>query len=388
MRFLIGETGAAWGDRRRGRAGFFPCPLSRCPADIARRCLPVWRRHPERGAQLPVEVFALFVSFCITVGHTHPDGIATVVGSRRKSCFRSHLIIIGIYSRQEVNGWGQRNVWVLMTRRPGDGLRTRHPRNPDGRMGLLQRHHPWVDHPVVIVFALPAERPWRGPGLEDDVVGLVETLSVVHGVGIGGQTFLPNPPHKTAHHPAPGEDVDHGNLFGHAQGIFVNGQDVAQKDNAAFGGGASQDGPDDVDRGHHAERVVVMLVDHHPIKTMLRAVLELIEVHAVEGLGLFRTEMRIGKHQVIIAKLPGFLLRISRIPHLGEEVDFLNHVGTPIQDAVRPSTPLPVHPRDIPGVIALALAVVQWPPQGVPRSAGGAQPSWERVPIATHRTAF
>src|SRR5688572_14044275 len=98
MRFLIGETGATWGDRRRGRAGFFPRPLGRCPADVARRCLPVWRGDPERGAQLPVEVFALFVSFGIAVGHTHPNGIATVLGSRRKPCLRSHLIIIGIYS--------------------------------------------------------------------------------------------------------------------------------------------------------------------------------------------------------------------------------------------------------------------------------------------------
>ena len=32
----------------------------------------------------------------------------------------------------------------------------------------------------------------------------------------------------------------------------------------------------------------------------------------------------------------GFVLWIRRIPHLGEEEDFLNHVGPPVQDDVLP----------------------------------------------------
>jgi hypothetical protein len=80
----------------------------------------------------------------------------------------------------------------------------------------------------------------------------------------------------------------------------------------------------------------MVLINHDPIKPSLGAVLELFEVHAVEFMGLFGAEMRIGKHQVVITQPPGFFLRISRVPHFGEEVDFLNHVGPPIRDDLPP----------------------------------------------------
>jgi hypothetical protein len=44
-------------------------------------------------------------------------------------------------------------------------------------MRLLERQAPRVDVTEVVVAAFPAERPWFGPALEDEVVALLEALS-------------------------------------------------------------------------------------------------------------------------------------------------------------------------------------------------------------------
>src|SRR4029450_2618761 len=73
----------------------------------------------------------------------------------------------------------------------------------------------------------------------------------------------------------------------------------------------------------------MMLVNHHAVEAGLAAVLQLIEVHAVQLLGPFGAKMLVAKHQVVVAVLSGLILRICRIPHLSEEVNFLDHVGPP-----------------------------------------------------------
>src|SRR5262245_37186626 len=73
----------------------------------------------------------------------------------------------------------------------------------------------------------------------------------------------------------------------------------------------------------------MMLVNHHTVEAGLAAVLQLIEVHAVQLLGPFGAKMLVGKHQVVVAVLSGLILRIRRVPHLREEVNFLDHVGPP-----------------------------------------------------------
>src|SRR5215510_11083515 len=73
----------------------------------------------------------------------------------------------------------------------------------------------------------------------------------------------------------------------------------------------------------------MMLVNHHTIEAGLAAVLQLIEVHAIQLLGPFGAKMLVGKHQVVVAVLSGLILRICRVPHLGEEVNFLDHVEPP-----------------------------------------------------------
>src|SRR5262245_17857884 len=84
----------------------------------------------------------------------------------------------------------------------------------------------------------------------------------------------------------------------------------------------------------------MMLVDHDAVEAGLAAVLQLIEVHTIQLLGPFGAKMLVGKHQVVVAVLPGLVLRIRRVPHLSKEVDFLDHIGPPTpvpQGAVRKS---------------------------------------------------
>ena len=50
----------------------------------------------------------------------------------------------------------------------------------------MPRQLKWVDHPKVVMFAFPAKWPRRRPGLENEVVGLLEALAVMHRVDVGG----------------------------------------------------------------------------------------------------------------------------------------------------------------------------------------------------------
>ena len=233
--------------------------------------------------------------------------------------------------RQQLQGRGQGHVGVLVLRGPDYRFRRGHAGNPDGRVRFLQRHHPRVDHPVVVVLAFVAERAGLGPGVDDDVVRLVEPLAVVQRVGVGGHAFLPDAAHESADHAPAGEDVDHGDFLGDAQRIFVDGQHVAQEHDLALLGARGQHRADDVDRGHHAQRVVVMLVDHHAVEPRLGAVLELVEVHAVQPLRRLGAEVLVGVHQVVVAEALGLVLRIGGVTHFGEKEKFTVHNAPPIR---------------------------------------------------------
>ena len=45
----------------------------------------------------------------------------------------------------------------------------------------LERLGPWVDVPEIIVLSFPTEWARRSPGLDDEFVGLLETLPIVRG---------------------------------------------------------------------------------------------------------------------------------------------------------------------------------------------------------------
>ena len=76
---------------------------------------------------------------------------------------------------------------------PDHGLRARHTGDPDRRVGLLLGQHPGVHKPVVVVLPLVAERAGSRPGLDYEVMGLIEQLTVEGGVGVVEQRSLPEP---------------------------------------------------------------------------------------------------------------------------------------------------------------------------------------------------
>ena len=161
--------------------------------------------------------------------------------------------------------------------------------------------------------------------------GFVEALAVVERVGVGGHALLADAAHKTADHAPARQDVYHGDFLGDAQGVVVDGQHVAQEHYLALLGARRQHRAYDVNRGHHAQRVVVMLVNHHAVEARLGAVLQLVEVHPVEFLGLLRAEVLVGEHQVVVAHLLGFVLRVGGVAHFGEEEKFALHHAPPGQ---------------------------------------------------------
>ena len=74
----------------------------------------------------------------------------------------------------------EKAVAMVMLRGKFPGAEATESRNPDGRMGLLDRPWPDVDLGQLIVFAVPGEDVIRGPGLEDQIVGLIIALTLLN----------------------------------------------------------------------------------------------------------------------------------------------------------------------------------------------------------------
>src|SRR5580704_6402549 len=72
----------------------------------------------------------------------------------------------------------ERDVRIAMLRRPDDRLGADDPGDPHPRIGLLQGHRPGIDDPMLVMRALPAERPLAGPGGDDQIMRLLETVAV------------------------------------------------------------------------------------------------------------------------------------------------------------------------------------------------------------------
>ena len=206
---LVRERGTTGRDVHRARPRLFAPARPRRVADIAGGLQPLARRDPERRPELPVEVPALLVGLLVRIRHAHPDHVAAVLRCRREPCLERHVVVEIVDLVDHVERRREGHVRIAMLGGPADRFRAHHAGNPDGRMRFLERAHPRVDDPVLVVSARPAERARRGPRLDDHVVGLVEPFAVVGGIHVGGQTLLPEPPHEAADHATAREDVDH-----------------------------------------------------------------------------------------------------------------------------------------------------------------------------------
>ena len=84
---------------------------------------------------------------------------------------------------------GQKHQRVAMLGAPLDGLHRHGGRDPDLRMGFLQRLGPRIDVTIVEVLAFPSPRAGLGPSFDDQVVGFLKALSVEVGRRVVGPTL-------------------------------------------------------------------------------------------------------------------------------------------------------------------------------------------------------
>src|SRR5262249_54051075 len=70
----------------------------------------------------------------------------------------------------------QERIFAFWCRGPFDGLARAHRRNPDRRMRALIGPRPQIDVAVAEVIALELEWAGRSPGLDEQIVRLMEAL--------------------------------------------------------------------------------------------------------------------------------------------------------------------------------------------------------------------
>src|SRR5215470_15145393 len=244
--------------------------------------------------------------------------IAAVLRARRVARLRRHGIVELPDLLGGGNGGAEGDVGIALARRPDDGLLAEHAGDPHARMRLLQRHRPRVDHAMLVVCALPAEGARLRPRADDQVVRFLETLAVEGGVDAGGELLLAAPAHEARDEAPAGDHVDHGQLLGEPYGVLGEGQRVAEENQLHLLGHRGEDRGEHVALGLHAERRVVVLVQHDAVEAHLLGELVVLDVLVVEAAPRHRIEVLVGEHEggrpEVLARLRG----IRRHRLLGE----------------------------------------------------------------------
>ena len=132
------------------------------------------------------------------------------------------------------------------------------------------------------MLTLPAERAGGGPGLDDEVVRLLEALPVEGGLGVVRDALAAAAADPAGDQPTLGDHVDLGQRLGQPEGVLPDRQDVAEQDDLGLRGDAGEDRRLDVHHAAHAERRRVMLVEHQRVEAHLLGVDFLVEVAVVE----------------------------------------------------------------------------------------------------------
>ena len=192
---------------------------------------------------------------------------------------------------------------------------------PNVGAGLLHGNDPRVDGAVVVVLALVAEGAGLGPALDDEVVGFLEAGAVLGGIDAALQRFDRGATDESGDDPAAGVAVEHGDLFGHADGV-VNGDYVAEDGDLDVLGELGDDGGVEVDGGLHAPVRGVMLVAHNAVEAYFVGQGVLLVVLVVEDAGLVGIEIGIGESQASGVVLLQVLVANVSVGLLGEPVNF------------------------------------------------------------------
>ena len=171
---------------------------------------------------------------------------------------------------------------------------------------------------MLVVRALEAERAGLRPGLDDEVVRLLEALAVVGRVHAGGQLLLAAAAHEAGHEAAARDHVDHRQLLGQPHRVVGERERIAEQHQLHALGHRRQDRREDVALGLHAERRVVVLVQHDAVEADLFRELVVLEVLVVEAAARDGIEVLVGEHQRGGAEVPSGLFVVRRHRLLGE----------------------------------------------------------------------
>jgi hypothetical protein len=164
-------------------------------------------------------------------------------------------------------------------------------------------------------------------------VGFFEALAVEGGVHPGGELLLAPSAHEAGHEPTARDHVDHGQLLGQPHRVVGERQRVAEQHDLHALGHRGQDRGEDIALGLHAERRVVMLVQHDAVEAHFLREPVVLEVLVVEAAARHRIEVAVGEHQRGGATLAPFVRGVRR-HWLFREVHEV-HGGPPIRPGRR-----------------------------------------------------
>ena len=140
-----------------------------------------------------------------------------------------------------------------------------------GGCGFCSGSDPRVDHAVLEVLALPAERPGPRPGGDDAVVRFLEALAVVGRIDVVGQRSRRR---RRARSPRSSRPREMQSIIASSSasrsGLSTIGSGAAEHQDLDALGDLGQDRAGDGDRRLHAERRGVVLVDHDAVEAGLR----------------------------------------------------------------------------------------------------------------------
>src|SRR5919108_4748860 len=121
----------------------------------------------------PQEVSALLLRFCIGVIDMTADHKGEMLAPWRIAGLLRMLVVELKQVFGDIQGGEEGRIGIAPLRRPLDRLRASRARHPDGRVGLLNRHHPRVDDPEMKMLTFPAEGPRSRPGFDQEVVAFL-----------------------------------------------------------------------------------------------------------------------------------------------------------------------------------------------------------------------
>ena len=190
------------------------------------------------------------------------------------------VVLERLLGRFEVGG--EHDVRIAMLSRPLDRVAAHDARNPDLRVWILNRPRPRIDVAEVVVLAFPAERAGGRPGLDYEVVSLLEALPVEGRLGVVRHRLAAAAAHPASDQASAGDHVDLGERLSQPERVFPDREDVAEQHDLGVPGDARENRRLDVHHRTHAEGRRVMFVQHQRVEAHFLGVELLVEIAVIE----------------------------------------------------------------------------------------------------------